>query len=144
MTNEERARRWIEDRDLGRATVESDVMSLAIQFDKVREAALQSRPTCPSCGGAREVDCGECSDCQGFSTTGGCRDQTPCPECAGQWRVGRKVGRTLYLNDRLVGMVDTSALASAIVRRLCTPPDAASTASVRPTRGETTEPKGDE
>ena len=42
MTNEERARRWIEDRDLGRATVESDVMSLAMQFDKVREAALQS------------------------------------------------------------------------------------------------------
>ena len=42
MTNAERARRWIEDRDLGRATVESDVMSLAMQFDKVREAALQS------------------------------------------------------------------------------------------------------
>ena len=40
MTNEERARRWIEDRDLGRATVESDVMSLAIQFDKVREEAV--------------------------------------------------------------------------------------------------------
>ena len=40
MTNVERARRWIEDRDLGRATVESDVMSLAMQFDKVREEAV--------------------------------------------------------------------------------------------------------
>jgi len=40
MTNEERARRWIEDRDLGRATVESDAMSLAMQFDKVRAEAL--------------------------------------------------------------------------------------------------------
>ena len=41
MTNEERACRWIEDRDLGRATVESDVMSLAMQFDKVREEAAE-------------------------------------------------------------------------------------------------------
>ncbi len=41
MTNVERARQWIEDRDLGRATVESDVMSLAMQFDKVREEALR-------------------------------------------------------------------------------------------------------
>ncbi len=41
MTNEERARRWIEDRDLGRATVESDVVSLAMQFDKVREVARE-------------------------------------------------------------------------------------------------------
>lgn len=39
MTNVERARRWIEDRDLGRATVESDVASLVMQFDKVRDEA---------------------------------------------------------------------------------------------------------
>jgi hypothetical protein len=30
-----------------------------------------------------------------------------------QWRVGRKLGRTLYLNDQCVGMVDTSAIAAA-------------------------------
>ncbi len=44
MTNEERARRWIDDRDLGRATVESDVASLVMQFDKVRELACKRDP----------------------------------------------------------------------------------------------------
>lgn len=31
------------------------------------------------------------------------------------WRVGRKVGRTLYLDDKLVGVVDTPELAVQIV-----------------------------
>jgi hypothetical protein len=31
-----------------------------------------------------------------------------------RWRVGRKVGRTLYLDDQLVGLMDTPALAGAI------------------------------
>lgn len=39
MTSMERARRWIDERDLGRATLESDVASLAMQFDTVREEA---------------------------------------------------------------------------------------------------------
>jgi hypothetical protein len=32
-----------------------------------------------------------------------------------KWRVGRKLGRTLYKDDVCVGMVDTSALAAEIV-----------------------------
>ena len=31
------------------------------------------------------------------------------------WRVGRKLGRTLYVHDQVVGMVDTPELAAAIV-----------------------------
>lgn len=31
------------------------------------------------------------------------------------WRVGRSLGRTLYVNDVCVGMVDTPGLALAIV-----------------------------
>jgi len=31
------------------------------------------------------------------------------------WRVGRKLGRTLYKDDVVVGMVDTPELASEIV-----------------------------
>lgn len=31
------------------------------------------------------------------------------------WRVGRKLGRTLYVDDVCVGMVDSPALAEAIV-----------------------------
>lgn len=33
----------------------------------------------------------------------------------GTWRVGRKLGRTLYVDDVCVGMVDTRALAESIV-----------------------------
>jgi hypothetical protein len=33
----------------------------------------------------------------------------------GTWRVGRKLGRTLYVDGVCVGMVDTPALALAIV-----------------------------
>lgn len=29
----------------------------------------------------------------------------------GPWRVGRSVGRTVYINDKLVGMMDTPELA---------------------------------
>ena len=32
-----------------------------------------------------------------------------------RWRVGRKLGRTLYKDDRCVGMVDTPELAAEIV-----------------------------
>ena len=32
-----------------------------------------------------------------------------------RWRVGRKLGRTLYLDGQCVGMVDTPALAEAMV-----------------------------
>jgi len=35
-----------------------------------------------------------------------------------RWRVGRKLGRTLYLDDQCVGMVDTSAIAAEIVTRM--------------------------
>jgi hypothetical protein len=31
------------------------------------------------------------------------------------WRVGREVGRTLYLNETLVGLMDTPDLAAAVV-----------------------------
>lgn len=31
-----------------------------------------------------------------------------------RWRVGRKVGRTLYLDDKLVGVVDTPELAQEL------------------------------
>lgn len=34
------------------------------------------------------------------------------------WRVGSKVGRTIYLNDKLVGMMDTIALAKKVVDAL--------------------------
>lgn len=36
----------------------------------------------------------------------------------GSWRVGRKLGRTLYVDDVCVGMVDTPALASEIVHKM--------------------------
>jgi len=62
MTNAERARRWIEDRDLGRATVESDVMSLAMQFDKVRDDAQQSAVDAAARPFARESCCPECGE----------------------------------------------------------------------------------
>lgn len=35
-----------------------------------------------------------------------------------RWRVGRKLGRTLYLDDELVGVVDESFLAVWIVTRM--------------------------
>jgi len=35
-----------------------------------------------------------------------------------RWRVGRKLGRTLYLDNEVVGMVDNGELAEAIVRDL--------------------------
>lgn len=31
-----------------------------------------------------------------------------------RWRVGRKLGRTLYIDEVLVGMVDTREIAAAI------------------------------
>jgi hypothetical protein len=39
------------------------------------------------------------------------------------WRVGRKLGRTLYRDDQCVGMVDTPELASEIVRTMTSPPE---------------------
>jgi hypothetical protein len=38
-----------------------------------------------------------------------------------RWRVGRKLGRTLYLNNKLVGLVDTPELAMAIVAAMNQP-----------------------
>jgi hypothetical protein len=32
-----------------------------------------------------------------------------------RWRVGKKLGRTLYINDQVIGMVDTVEIAKAIV-----------------------------
>jgi hypothetical protein len=32
-----------------------------------------------------------------------------------RWRVGRSLGRTLYLDDKVIGMVDTPELAARIV-----------------------------
>lgn len=40
---------------------------------------------------------------------------------ARHWRVGSKVGRTLYLNDKLVGMMDTPELATLAVEALNSP-----------------------
>ena len=37
------------------------------------------------------------------------------------WRVGRKLGRTIYKDDVCVGMVDTSELATEIVNRMNEP-----------------------
>lgn len=34
----------------------------------------------------------------------------------GTWRVGRKVGRTVYIGDELVGLMDTPELAETVVR----------------------------
>lgn len=34
------------------------------------------------------------------------------------WRIGRKVGRTLYRNDELVGVMDTPELAAQVVAAL--------------------------
>ncbi len=34
------------------------------------------------------------------------------------WRVGRKLGRTLYINDVVVGMVDTPEQAARIVEAM--------------------------
>lgn len=37
------------------------------------------------------------------------------PETPQPWRVGRKLGRTLYIGDECIGMVDTPELATSIV-----------------------------
>ena len=34
------------------------------------------------------------------------------------WRVGRKVGRTIYRHGQLVGLVDTAAMAAEIVEAM--------------------------
>jgi hypothetical protein len=39
-------------------------------------------------------------------------DQAPTSE---RWRVGRKVGRTIYIGDRLVGLMDNENLARQVV-----------------------------
>jgi hypothetical protein len=39
-------------------------------------------------------------------------------EAMATWRVGRKLGRTLYKDDQCVGMVDTPELAAEIVRAM--------------------------
>ena len=49
----------------------------------------------------------------------------PCPRCNGsgqvsdaRWRTGSKVGRTLYFDEKLIGLVDEQIMASWIVRQL--------------------------
>lgn len=41
-------------------------------------------------------------------------DRGPSSRSGPVWRVGRKVGRTLYVDDKLVGMVDTPEIAAQI------------------------------
>lgn len=36
----------------------------------------------------------------------------------GEWRVGRKLGRTLYRDEQFVGLVDTAEIASEIVEAM--------------------------
>lgn len=38
-----------------------------------------------------------------------------------RWRVGRTIGRTLYIGDKCIGMVDTPELAAAIVEAMNAP-----------------------
>lgn len=40
-----------------------------------------------------------------------------------RWRTGHKLGRTLYIGDTLIGMVDTPALAAEIVEAMNAQPD---------------------
>lgn len=48
-----------------------------------------------------------------------CGRRLPCRHCPnstpGMWRVGRSVGRTLYVGDQLIGVMDTSELAELVV-----------------------------
>jgi len=37
-------------------------------------------------------------------------------DVTGDWRVGSKVGRTVYIDDQLVGVMDTPELAAFVVR----------------------------
>lgn len=39
-------------------------------------------------------------------------------EYPGEWRVGRKLGRTIYCNDMLMGMMDDMESADLIVKTL--------------------------
>lgn len=41
------------------------------------------------------------------------RSETRVPE---RWRTGRRVGRTIYIGDRLVGLMDTPELAARVVQ----------------------------
>lgn len=55
------------------------------------------------------------------ASTGGGRDEGD--EMSDRWRVGRTLGRTLYLDGRVCGMVDTPEMAAAIVAAMnATPP----------------------
>lgn len=44
--------------------------------------------------------------------------KTKPPSIKGKWRQGKKVGRTLYIDNILVGVVDTSEIAKAIVDKM--------------------------
>jgi hypothetical protein len=56
--------------------------------------------------------CLDCGKQQGTGTA------TDAGEPTGKWRAGRKVGRTLYLNDALMGVLDTPELAAQVVAAL--------------------------
>jgi NTP pyrophosphatase (non-canonical NTP hydrolase) len=74
---------------------------------------------------ADELRATMCTTCRGSGFApyvGG--DDAPCAVCGGsgfrpagtgRWRTGRRVGRTLYLDDVLVGVVDTPELAAQVV-----------------------------
>ncbi len=67
---------------------------------------------CDFCRGASRVTL--------FGTGDAGQRSVICPDCRGagvtlEWHQGRKVGRTLYREDVLVGVVDTPELAAAIV-----------------------------
>lgn len=71
-----------------------------------------------------------CPECKSFNTHGEVDAQnnevTTCSSCGhtwtvrvigseeGPWRTGRKVGRTVYFNDQIVGLMDTPELAGMV------------------------------
>lgn len=73
---------------------------------------------CPACRGTATVDAVDntgvpykgCANCRFVSSLR--------PATAPRWRVGRTLGRTLYVDDKCVGMVDTPELAAAIVEAM--------------------------
>ncbi len=77
----------------------------------------------PTCKGIRETGCGLCGHfsapmhCEGCPDVhGGERADTSTP---GPWRVGSKVGRTIYRGtgpDDLIGVMDSRADAELVVR----------------------------
>jgi hypothetical protein len=67
--------------------------------------------TCPKCGAVKELcGCGMSEVAQEEA------DKSKEDGGDARWRVGRKLGRTLYLDGKIVGMMDTRELAAWIVK----------------------------